>query len=211
MSRTLILKHHAALLLAPILISLLPSALADVQWEIGGHVHDFDRRPVVGAQVRLLDEHGETLITDNTDESGSFSLKHKLCERCDLEVIPAEKSSLSSALLENIPGNANRTFLLTLKKGFRITGRVISQKHGLKGIEVRITGAPESASADRHAHVGGIALTTHDGEWKMTLTPGAKMLTIINNKYTNLVSRYEREFTVTADAHLPEIDLPYAR
>jgi hypothetical protein len=194
------------------LMSISNSARADdppPMAAISGHVTDFNRRPVAAAQARILDEKGEVLQSVETDAKGSFQLKHKYCVSCNLEVVPDGKTGLASALVENIPGNVTRTFLLCLQQGFRVVGRVVSEERGLKGLEVRVI-AQESDEDARRVHAGGFAKTSRDGTFQMTLTPGAKKLSVFNTKYTDLVSKYEQEFIVTADDKLPDIKLPSA-
>jgi hypothetical protein len=176
---------------------------------VSGHVTDFHRHPVAAAQARILDEKGEILQSVATDAKGSFQLKHKYCISCNLEVVPDEKTGLASALVENIPGNVSRTFLLCLQQGFRVVGRVVSEGHGMKGLEVRVI-AQESDEDARRVHAGGFAKTARDGTFQMSLTPGAKKLSVFNTKYANLVSKYEQDFMVTADDQLPDIKLPSA-
>jgi hypothetical protein len=176
---------------------------------ISGLVTDFNRHPVTAAQARILDEKGEILQSVETNAKGAFQLRHKYCISCNLEVVPDEKTGLASALVENIPGNVTRTFLLCLQQGFRVGGRVVSDGRGLKGLEVRVI-AQESDQDSRRVHAGGFAKTGRDGTFQMSLTPGAKKLSIFNTKYTNLVSKYEQEFIVTADDELPDIKLPSA-
>ncbi len=197
---------------ALLLIAIPASTLADEQVPmaaITGRIIDFSRHPVSGVQVRLSDEKGASLQNGQSDRSGSFELKHKICQTCTLEIIPDAKSGLASALVENIPGGVERHFLLTLQKGFLIRGRIVNQGHGLKGLEVKVSAA-DSAQDGHHVDAGGSARSSHDGWFEMTLTPGRKKLSIVNTRYANLVNHYEQDFTVTADEELPVISLPTA-
>lgn len=177
---------------------------------ISGRVTDFNRHPVAQAQARILDEKGEVLESVATDATGSFALEHKYCLSCNLEVVPADKTGLASALVENIPGNVTRTFLLSLQQGFRVVGRIVGEGKGLKGLEVRAVAQASDQTAQR-VHAGGFTKTARDGRFEMSLTPGAKRLSVFNTRYTNLVSKYEEDFVVTKDDNLPDIKLPLAR
>ncbi|MFX7071546.1 carboxypeptidase-like regulatory domain-containing protein, partial [Acinetobacter baumannii] len=61
--------------------------------ELGGRVLDTQRRPVPGAQIKLMDENGDQLVTTSSASDGSFSFQHKVCETCTLQVVPDGKSS----------------------------------------------------------------------------------------------------------------------
>jgi hypothetical protein len=173
--------------------------------ELGGRVLDGERNPIVGAQVKLLDEAGNTLVSTPSANDGSFSLKHSPCDFCTLQVIPDDKSTLASALLEHIPGNINRQFLFTLQQGFRVSGRITGSGKGLKGLLVKVIATEPELN---HIHSGGEAKTGRDGSFVMNLTPGSKKLTVQNNKYLPFAKTYERTMVVTADHLLPEIELP---
>ena len=209
----LLARLSIVVLAVPALLSLQYRTFADdppPMAAISGYVTDFNRRPVAAAQARILDEKGEVLQSVATDARGSFELKHKYCISCNLEVVPAEKTGLACALVENIPGSVSRTFLLCLQQGFRVVGRVVGEGRGLKGLEVRVI-AQESDRDALRVHSGGFAKTARDGNFEMSLTPGAKKLSVFNSRYPDFVSKYEQDFVVTADDKLPDIKLPSVR
>ncbi len=201
-----------AVSLSPALVGPLQSAAAKdddvILSEIAGRVLDSQRNPVVNAQVKLLNEKGDTILSTDSANDGSFSLKHGPCVLCTLQVVPDDKSALASALIENIPGDANRRFLVTLQHGFKVKGKITGNGKGLKGLIVKVVAAGDDP---KHVHSGGEARTARDGTFVMNLTPGPKLLTIDNQKYLNFVSKYEHELHVVEDQQLSDINLPIAR
>lgn len=175
--------------------------------EIGGRVLDSHRNPVQNAQVKLFNEKHEILLQTPVSSDGSFSMKHRPCAVCSLQVIPDDKSNLASALIEKIPGDASRKFLVTLQNGFRVRGRITGAGKGLKGLIVTVVA---SGDEQKHVHTGGEARTARDGTFVMNLTPGPKLLTVQNDKYANFVASYEHPLNVTADQEITEIKLPPA-
>jgi hypothetical protein len=179
----------------------------EVLMELGGRVLDSHHNPVSSAQVKLFNERHELLLSMPVASDGTFSMKHRPCVVCTLQVVPDDKSSLASALIEKIPGDANRRFLVTLQSGFRVKGRVTGGGKGLKGLLVKVVAA---GNDQKHVHSGGEARTARDGTFEMTLTPGQKLLTVENERYANFVASYEYKLEVTADQEVTEIQLPPA-
>jgi hypothetical protein len=173
--------------------------------EIGGRVVNSQHTPVQDVQVKLLNEKHEVMAQTQVGNDGSFSMKHRPCVVCVLQVIPDDKSNLASALIEKIPGDANRKFLVTLQNGFRVKGRITGAGKGLKGLLVTVVATGDEQA---HVHTGGEAKTARDGSFVMNLTPGPKLLTVQNDKYSNFVAAYEHKLNVTADQEMTDIQLP---
>jgi hypothetical protein len=204
-------KATELLLAAGVLIGALTTVVfADEEelHKIGGRVIDHLKRPVSGANVRLYDEEGDVLKADRSESDGSFDLSHKPSgNKCLLEVIPREDSGLASALIEGVPGDKDRSFVVELHQGFSVSGRIEHAGKGLKGIVVKVSPAL-SHTEHTDVHGGGFAVTGRDGRFHMTLTPGNKHLEIYNEKYGDLSRRFESSFTVTAALSLPDVMLP---
>lgn len=183
------------------------AAVAQMQYQIDGRIIDFSRKPVANAQVKLLDRDGIVIDAVTADDTGSFMIKHRKYSVCSLEIVPNPHSGLASALVKPVPGDINRTFLVTLHKGFHLSGKITHNGRGLKSLEVEVT----SSDCDREGrsiHAGGTAITGHNGTFNMTVVPGIKKLTVYNHKYPNLMNKFEKELTLSADQQLPDIDLP---
>ena len=173
---------------------------------IGGRVFDHAHKPITGCSVKVLDEQGDLLRIDKTGNDGSFSIEHKSCSKCMLQIVPSEDSGLATALLDNVPGDKNRNFIVELHHGFEISGRIEHSGKGLKGLIVKAVPIQVGARGDIHG--GGFAITGKDGHFMMTLTPGMKRVSITNSKYDDLVRHHEFEVNVEAPTSLAEISLP---
>lgn len=173
---------------------------------IAGRVFDSSHKAAAGCFVKVLDEQGDLLRSDRTGVDGSFQIAHKLCAKCMLQVVPGEGTGLASVLLDNLPGEKNRNFIVELHRGFEVSGRVLSDGKGLKGLVVKVVPEPVGTHGDIHG--GGLTLTGKDGRFLMTLTPGLKKLQVCNNRYGNLVSRYEIEINIESPLALSDIALP---
>jgi hypothetical protein len=172
-------------------------AEGDADATIGGRITNPAKRPVANAEVRILDEHGDILKSGNCDGDGTFSITHRSCEKCSLVVIPDERTGLATALIDDVAGDESRNFMITLHRGFSVSGRVTFEGKGLKGVPVKVS--PVEA-AQEHVHGGGFAKTGRDGRFRMTLTPGKKMLLVLSDRYAG----HGVEFTVTSDMELPD-------
>jgi len=177
--------------------------------EITGRLTDDQRRPVSGAQVTVSNEKGLVIASQETDKNGAFVIHHEACLVCNLDVVPDEKSGLASVFVENIPGGITRRFVFTLQKGFRINGRVVYKGRGLKAVSVKVISAQEEESSKVHS--GGAAKTARDGSFALTLTPGKKHLTVLNNRNTDANSHFEKDFEVLCDTTLDDINLSPSR
>ncbi len=160
-----------------------------------------------GVQVILLNQTGVQLATGVTGERGGFSFKHTLCRRCTLQILPNLDTHYACAVIENIPGDANRNFLLSLQRGFTVSGRVVSGKKGLKGVGLKATSLDPGAEGKK-VYDGGLAITARNGTFTMILTPGHKKIELNNQKYSELEAITEMTTDVTGDATLPDIEIP---
>ncbi len=173
---------------------------------ISGKVSTSGKKPLEGVQVLLLDQGGNQLASAVTNGRGDFSFKHALCRRCTLEIIPAQDTHYACALIENIPGDATRNFLLSLQRGFTISGRVVAENRGLKGLAIKVVPIDASAEGTK-VHDGGIARTARNGTFSMILTPGHKKLEVLNDRYKEYAPTLEVNVDVTADAQIADIVL----
>lgn len=165
------------------------------------------KKPMPGVQVILLNQTGVQLAQGITGERGGFSFKHTQCRKCMLQILPNLDTHYACAVIENIPGDANRNFILNLQRGFTVTGRVTSGKRGLKGIGMRAYSLDEGAEGKK-VYDGGLAITGRNGTFTMILTPGHKKIELTNSKYSELEGLTEMTWDVTGDAQIPDIEMP---
>jgi hypothetical protein len=200
--------------LIPLLIcalSVIPALAEDEPTPIiSGTVSTTGKKPMSGVPVLLLDENGVQLSNGATNGGGRFSFKHTLCHRCTLEIRPDQHTHYACALIENIPGDANRNFLLFLQRGFNISGRVIGNGKGLKGLALKATSLDTNAEGTK-VHDGGIARTGRDGTFSMILTPGHKKIEVRNDKLPEFARAAEANVDVTGDAQVADIVLGKGR
>ncbi len=202
-------KHRRALFtLSTIAVSTIAlPALADVI--ISGRITDPSSFPVAGAKVVVFDDEATWSQADISDGDGKFSIKHLPCETCFVEITPRKKGELAAALIEEVSGKVNRRFLVQLHHGFSVHGCVVRPGgKPLKDIVVKISSADTSEDSSAKIHGGGAAVTAKDGNYQLCLTPGQKRLTIINEKYPDLVKHLVQKFQVTSDGALENIVLP---
>lgn len=174
---------------------------------ISGMVTNTQKKPLAGAQVILRDQDGRQLSVQTTDERGEFECKHEPCHSCTLQILPDLESRFACAIIDSVPGDLNRNFIVQLQHGFLVSGRVVHQNKGFKGVNIKVLAAAESA-APHKVHEGGWARTGRNGEFGVVLTPGRKKLLLLNEKYKELGERYQKEFDVTSEMQLPDITLP---
>jgi hypothetical protein len=176
---------------------------------VAGRITNATKKPCADVEVRVLDEYGNILKSDNSDDEGQFSCEHKVCHKCMLEIIPGEKTGLATALIENVAGDKSRSFMIELHHGFVVSGRITAEGKGLKGIIVKVSPV-ESESTGHDIHGGGFAITGRDGRFHMTLTPGEKKLHVYNTKYDDLAKGMTHRFTVTSEVSLSDVVLSAA-
>lgn len=179
---------------------------ADESPVLRGSVTDEAGRPVPNARVCLRQIGADAEHTTRTDKQGHFALSNEFAGNCVLEVCPSTKSGLSRAVIDQVPGKTTRQFVVHLKHGFRLSGRVTFGGRGVKGMTLKVVPS-EAGSADA-VHGGGWTATGSDGRFHLVLTPGAKMLVVVNERYSGLVKELRQPINVTGDTQLPDIVLP---
>lgn len=174
-----------------------------------GKVHDSDGSPVGGAKIVIHNEDREESINGRSNGKGVFQIEHPRCSTLSFDVIPSAKSGLSSAHYSHVSGELSKYFNVLLHRGFRVTGRVMAEGQGVKGLEIKVFGQDSESGATVHG--GGIAHTKGNGEYSFLLTPGKKTFQIKNDIYANLSPLYQHEFTITGDIRLPDMTLPLVK
>jgi len=174
-----------------------------------GVVTDEVSTPLKHVRVRLRDKQTDALRAVYTDRQGKFHLFDVSCRSCSLEISAANGSGLAEAVMDNIPGREPRQFVIRLQRGFAITGRVKGGDRPLSGVSVRAVPAPGVASESVHG--GGAATTGSHGQFRLILTPGAKELVIVNERYPDFAREFRRPLTVTTDAYITPVELPPIR
>jgi len=145
---------------------------------------------------------------NKTDKQGRFMLLNNFQGDCCLEVTPVVKSGLSHALIERVPGQQTRQFVVQLKHGFNISGRVVYKGRGVKGMIVKVIPAHSGSEADSSVHGGALTTTAGDGSFRVVLTPGEKSLVVINERYNGLAPELKQTVEITGDTRMPDITLP---
>ncbi|HEY9679713.1 MAG TPA: hypothetical protein V6C76_17050 [Drouetiella sp.] len=173
---------------------------------ISGVVSTTAKKPMPGVQVILLDQSDMQLGIATTDPHGAFHFKHTVCHECTLEVLPALDTHYACAVIENIPGNTNRNFLLSLQRGFDVSGRVMADRKGAKGISLRAISLDDNKDG-KQVHDGGLARTARNGSFSMILTPGHKQISVMNDSRPEFERKTELKVEVTGDTTLPDIQL----
>lgn len=191
---------------ALVLAALLQCPAPADQHVLKGRILDEHGHPVAKARVILKSEDDDTTLTATTDGRGSFRIHYPQCSFFNFEVQPPAKTSLASAAFDHVSGQAGKHFIVRLHRGFSVTGRVVTRKNGLKGLTVRVMDR-----AGKDVHGGGTARTGADGEFTLMLTPGAKTLEIVNDRYLELAGSASFPCVVTADTALGDLELPSLR
>lgn len=184
-------------------LSAAPQALAEPV--ISGMVTDQTHRPISGVNVSVWDEDTSWSQSARTDGDGRFSIKHRNCKLCFVEFEPKSETGLASALFERIPGDKMRQMLVELRRGFHVRGKITrADGSGVKGVVVKIEA---DSPKEKSIHGGGVKVTRGDGSFAMVLTPGAKKMIIINQRFPELVERVEHSFTIIEDSALENLVL----
>jgi hypothetical protein len=175
---------------------------------ISGQVRDHKNRPIGSVKVDLWTRDGNFSLSEKTDKNGKFSLAHPSCNQCFLEVQAPRKLGLASALVEDIPGDEARSIIVSLRKGFPVSGRVVASGKGLKGIVVKVYSRDHEHDVKARVYGGGATVTGRGGDFEMLLTPGDKKLILLNKRYKKLAKSTSIEFKVIVDTNLEDIELP---
>lgn len=193
-----------------LLLACLINATAYAGPEVSGRVLDEMQKPLSGVQLKLLGKNKLEICATVTKFSGEFTLAHEKCRSCCLAVYPPKSSGLASTWIDDIPGDATRRIIIKLQPGFNVKGRVVRESNGkgLKGLTVLINPVVEENPEHEEVHGSGLAITSHDGRFEITLTPGIKQLSIENQCYPELVRHFEERLLITAEETLPEIAVP---
>ena len=172
-----------------------------------GKVLNADGMPVGGVKIVIHDEDTHAEISGHSDRHGDFEIEHPQCSTLSFDVLPPDKSGLTTAHYSHVAGEMSKHFIVRLVRGFRVTGRVLAEGQGIKGLEIRAIGQ-EGQGSSAAIHGGGVAHTRGDGEYSLLLTPGMKTIQIKNDIFSNLSPLYQHEFTITGDMRLPDMTLP---
>jgi len=206
------MRHLKRLLLAITVLSCANSdaALSQEQEEttkLQGKIVNSEGRPIGGARIVVHDDDSRTVINGRSDGDGDFEIKHEPCTSLTFDVFPPEKTGLATAHYAQVAGDITKHFIVQLHKGFRVTGRVLAEGQGLRGLEITALGH-EGEGHSATIHGGGDTHTKYNGEFTLILTPGKKILQIKNEMYSNLSPVYQHEFTITGDVRLRDMTLP---
>lgn len=167
--------------------------------------------------VYLWEQKGEISLAAKTRADGGFNFEHPICGTLTLEILPPLKTSYASALIDEVPGDQNRKLIVEMHQGHLISGHVVHDDKGLKGVLVRVKPVkldkPDSqfdySSLDRSEmiHGGGTTTTGKDGVFTLILTPGHKQLTVINNKHPGAKKKMEQTLTVRENQNIGALHL----
>lgn len=174
--------------------------------QLKGKVVDADGHPVGGAKIVLRIEDTQEEVNGRSNGKGNFAIEHPQCRTLSFDVYPPAKSELTSAHYARVSGDLSKHFIVQLHKGFRVTGKVLAEGQGVKGLEIKVIGNEPGSHATVHG--GGVTHTKGNGEYLFILTPGKKIFQIKNEVYSNLAPVYQHEFTITGDTTLPDMNLP---
>lgn len=173
-----------------------------------GKVLDSEGRPVGGAKIIVQNEDNMQESSGKSDGKGDFEVEHQACNTLSFVVLPSKKSGFSNAHYAHVSGEHSKHFIVRLHKGFHVSGRILAEGQGIKGLEVHVLGQDEGKGSSHTIHGGGAARTKGNGEYELLLTPGKKIIQIKNDVYSNLAPVYQHEFTITGDTKLPDMTLP---
>ncbi len=185
----------------------IPAPAAYEGPQVTGTVRDHGGHPLRKIRVCLRHAASGAEHWHKTDKQGRFAIPNDFEGDCSLAVTPVITSGLSRALIEPVPGKQTRQFIVQLKHGFSISGRVVYKGRGVKGMIVKVLPAGGPA-ADSSVHGGALATTSGDGSFRIVLTPGEKTLVVVNQRYGGLVPEVRQKVEITGDTRVPDIPLP---
>jgi hypothetical protein len=191
------------------LMLLVVGQAAYAEPQVSGRVLDEMQKPLAGVQLKLIGDEKLLKCLTVTKANGEFTLSHEKCKKFCLAVFPPKNSGLAAAWIDNIPGDATRHILVQLHPGFTIKGRVVraSNGKGLKGLNLDIS--PVKGNETEHeVHGSGRTITGQGGSFELTLTPGAKLFSVSNDRYSELVRYFDKQLLITDTGTIPDIALP---
>ncbi|MBX9688290.1 MAG: carboxypeptidase-like regulatory domain-containing protein [Candidatus Obscuribacterales bacterium] len=171
-----------------------------------GKVLDSAGKPISGAKIIIHNEDSHQELSGRSDGDGDFEIEHAPCSSLSFDVIPSKKSGFTSAHYAHVGGESSKHFIVQLHKGFQVSGRVLAEGQGIKGLEIHAFGHEPGTHSTVHG--GGKTKSNNNGEFTLFLTPGKKTIQIKNDIYSNLSPVYQHEFTITGDTRLPDMTLP---
>jgi hypothetical protein len=197
----------SALLIAPSSAKEPTLTVHETEPELIGRVTDAQLKPLSSVQLKLTSPDSAVKVSATTDSDGSFEIKHDPCKILRLEVYPPKRSGLASAWLDNLPGASTRRVIIELQNGFEISGQILGNGKGLKGLDLSLIPVDETSHKRSSVHGSGLATTGHGGSFTFIATPGLKRLTIENDRYPQYVKHFETHLNVTKSGAIPDITL----
>lgn len=172
---------------------------------------------VANIPVYLWEQKGELSLAAKTRADGGFNFEHPLCGALTLEILPPLKTSYACALIDEVPGDQNRKLIVEMRLGHLISGHVVHDDKGLKGLLVRVRPVEldkqgsqidySNLERSEKIHGGGTTTTGKDGAFTLILTPGHKQLTVVNNKYPGAKKKVEQTLTVRENQNIGALHL----
>ncbi|MBY0549927.1 MAG: hypothetical protein K2W95_21820 [Candidatus Obscuribacterales bacterium] len=202
------LLNLAVLVMIGLAVAAPVSADAPLTMMLKGRVLSPEHHPVSGAKIFVHDEETGDDVKGSSDGKGHFAIKHAECNFFSFVVVPPPESGLSRAHFEHVSGEAGKHFIVQLRRGFVVTGRITSGGVGIKGLHVRFSANDDGMTNAEVVHGGGITTTGRNGEFELTLTPGQKIIEIRNDRYRDIAAITTQQVTVSGDTKLPDFVLP---
>lgn len=172
---------------------------------------------VANIPVYLWEQKGELSLAAKSRTDGGFNFEHPICGMLTLEVLPPLKTSYACALIDEVPGDQNRKLIVEMHMGHLISGHVVHDDKGLKGLLVRVRPVEldkqgsqidySNLERSEKIHGGGTTTTGKDGAFTLILTPGHKQLTVVNNKYPGVKKKVEQTLTVRENQNIGALHL----
>lgn len=178
---------------------------------MSGQVRDYNNKVVEGIKVALWNTDNSVSLTTKTDAKGKFSFTHEKCGPLFIEVFAPKESNMASALVDDVPGDEARSVIITLKKGYPVTGRVLCDGKGLKGIVVKAYSKDHHRDQKARIYGGGAVETERGGRFSLTLTPGDKKIVLLNKKYDKVAKSANISTKIISETDLGDLEMPAAR
>ena len=169
---------------------------------LAGKVMSSQNLPVAHATVILTDAETKERLFDTTDRHGQFKIAHKPTIDESLQVIPPLKSELAQVIIRQMPGEEDRHLLISAKRGFLISGRIVAGGKPMKGAEITVV--PRDADT---VHSGGQTATDGRGYYSLVLTPGDKTLEITGSSAKQMNGVLHQKISVTNDKQIADLTL----